>query len=262
MIKKIATTFILLSTFILMTSISRAAEDVYWYLGAAMKKPAEEIVDQFNQENNVFKVVLVLSGSGQLLSKITASQSGDIYTPGSEFFLHKAQELGIVKRYRPLLVHYPVFGVANRSLKTILDLAKPGVRIAFGNIKAMAMGKVYLRIEEKMDPEIAAGIRRNKVVEVLNAPQIISYLRQGIVDAGILPDAMARVQGIPYIEIPAKWNIPERAFFIRLTHTVPDNEKNVDIFERYLYKHLSIFTKHGYRLDNKNSTWRRADADA
>lgn len=251
MFRKIATTFIVLSTFILMTSISWAAEEIYWYLGAAMKKPAKEIVDQFNQENNSFMVVLVLSGSGQLLSKISASQSGDIYTPGSDFFLHKAQKLGIVKRYRPFLIHYPVFGVSNRSLKTIEDLAKPGVRIAHGNIKAMAMGKVYQRIEEKMDPKIVAGIRRNKVVEVLNGLQIISYLRQGIVDAGILPDAMARVQGIPYVEIPAKWNIPERAYFIRLTHTVPDNEKNVDIFERYLYNHLSIFTKHGYHLDNK-----------
>ena len=251
MFRKIATTFILLSTFILTTSISWAAEDVYWYLGAAMKKPAEEIVAQFNQVNNSFKVVLVLSGSGQLLSKISASQSGDIYTPGSAYFLAKARELGIVKRYRPFLIHHPVFGLSNRSLKTIEDLAEPGVRIAFGNIKAMAMGKVYQRIEEKMDPEIVEGIRKNKVVEALNAPQIIGYLRQGIVDAGILPDATARSQGIPYIEIPEKWNIPERAFFIRLTYTVPDNEKNVDIFERYLYNHLSIFTKHGYQLDNK-----------
>jgi molybdate transport system substrate-binding protein len=250
MFRKSVITCALLSTFLLMTSISWAAEDVYWYLGAAMKKPAKEIVDKFNQENKSFQVVLVLSGSGQLLSKISASQSGDIYTPGSEFFLHKAQELGIVKKYRKFLVHYPVFGVSNPSLKTLTDLAEPGVRIALGNTKAMAMGKVYLRIEKKMDPKIAAGIRRNKVVEALNAPQIIGYLRQDVVDAGILPDATARVQGIPYIEIPAQWNIAERAYFIRLTYTARDNEKSVDIFERYLYNHLSIFTKHGYHIDN------------
>lgn len=249
MVRKFFVTCILLNTLVLMASIAWAAEDVYWYLGAAMKKPAKELVAQFNKENTAFKVVLVLSGSGQLLSKISASQSGDLYTPGSVFFLHKAQELGIVKRYRPFLLLYPVFGVANPSLKTMADLAEPGIKIAFGNTKAMAMGKVYQRIEEKMDSQLAAGIRKNMTVEALNAPQVIGYLKQGIVDAGILPDAAAKAQGIPYIEIPAQWNIPERANFIRLTYTNPVQEKNVDIFERYLFNNLSVFAKYGYHLD-------------
>ena len=112
------------------------------------------------------------------------------------------------------------------------------------------MGKVYQKIEKRMPPALAGGIRKNCVIEALNAPQVIGYLRQGIVDAGILPDSTARVKKIPYIEIPAQWNIPEKATFIRLTFTAPANERNVDLFERYLFDHLAVFTRHGYHLDN------------
>ncbi len=76
MFRKIFATLILSSTLILVTSMSWAAEDVYWYLGAAMKKTAKEIVEQFNRENPAFKVVLALSGSGRLSGKISSSQNG------------------------------------------------------------------------------------------------------------------------------------------------------------------------------------------
>ena len=224
-------------------------KELYWYLGASMSKPGKEIVRKFNLENKEFKVFLVTGGSGQLLSKIIASEKGDIYSPASTFFLEKAINSNVVKKYRKFIEQVPVFGLAsqleNKKL-TFYDLISGKYKLAVGNPKTMALGQTFLEIKKKMGTELAEQIKKNEFLYAVNITQIVNYILTGTVDAGLIFDSVAKTNKIDYIEIPEKFNIPEYAYLVVLNSC--QDMKRADIFEEYIYQHKDIFEKYDFML--------------
>lgn len=229
-------------------SVPARAADLYWYLAASMTKPGREIVKRFNQGHHPFTVILITGGSGQLLSKIISAGKGDLYTPAAMTYAAKAEKLGLLKSYRPLIAQTPVFALSaggRQKIHSWSDLSKPGIRIGLGNPRTMALGKSYEQIKKKMGPQPRAGIARNKVVEVVNVSQIISYLKANIIDAGIAFDSTAKANHLTYIKIPAACNHTEIAPLIRLKSE--KNTKSSNLFTTFINNHLNIFKKYGFR---------------
>jgi molybdate transport system substrate-binding protein len=223
--------------------------EIYWYLAASMSEPGKEIVRKFNTQSKNCKVYLVLGGSGGLLSRITVSDKGDLYTPGSTFFLRKAEKLGIVKKTRLLLLQRMVIGLSSGGIKKIHsfgDLTKSGIRIAFGSPKLTALGKVFLRMKRRMSPEFLRCLEKNKVVEGINANQIANYILSDTVDAGFIFDTVAKVNKIPYIVIPEKFNASSEAYIILLRSS--KNYKETNEFIDFVFKQNDIFAQYGYSL--------------
>ncbi len=224
------------------------AADLYWYLAASMTRPGKEMVKKFNQGDHPFTVILITGGSGQLLSKIASAGKGDLYTPAAMAYVAKAEKLGLVKSYSPLIEQTPVFALSasgRQKIHTWSDLSRPGVRIGLGNPRTMALGRSYQQIQEKMGPELAAKIAGNKVVEAVNVSQIISYLKADIIDAGIAFDSTAKANNLAYIEIPASYNHKEIAPLIKLKSE--GSEGNSNLFIGFIRDHLDIFKKYGFR---------------
>lgn len=225
-----------------------SAADLYWYLGASMTKPGKEMVETFNRGDHPFTVILITGGSGQLLSKITAAGKGDLYTPASLSYVAKTKNLGLLKTHSPLIVQTPVFALSadgRQKIHNWSDLTGPEIRIGLGNPKTMALGRSYLRIQEKMGPELTAQLNRNKVVEAVNISQIINYLKSDIVDAGIAFDSTARANNLNYIEIPEAYNHQEIAPLIILKCEA--NEENTQLFIDFIMNNLAFFEKHGFK---------------
>ena len=239
------------SVFCLLCQVGFSAE-IYWYLAAAMSKPGKEIVEKYNQQNKNSKVYLILGGSCALLSRITVSGKGDLYTPGSEYFLDKAEKLGIVKNSRQLLIQKPVIGLSASGIKKIHnfdDLIKTGIKIAFGNQKLTVLGKAFLKMKDRMDAEFARRLEKNKVVEGINANQNANYILSDTVDASFIFDTVAKANKIRYIEIPEKFNVLSKAYMILLNNS--KNIKETGKFTDFIFKQNDIFKKYGYSLIGK-----------
>ncbi|HJO93140.1 MAG TPA: molybdate ABC transporter substrate-binding protein [Victivallales bacterium] len=244
--------YILVGVTLLLSTNIFAGSVLYWYLAASMAKPGTEIVQNFNKENHSFQVILMLGGSGQLLSKIQASHKGDIYTPASGFFLKKAEKLNLVKNSKKLLTQYPVFGLSkklNNKKLTFNDIVNGKYKLAVGNPNTMALGQTYINMKKKMGPDIAAKLKKNEAVYALNVGQDINYVMTGVVDAGLMYNTDATANNIKYVTIPSKYNIPAAAYLATLKTATSDN--NVKIFENYIYKNSQIFKKYGFDLVTK-----------
>lgn len=227
-----------------------AAKDLYWYLAASMAKPGKEIVARYNQKQTSSHVLLIIGGSGQLLSKIELAGRGDLYTPASDEFLERAREKGLVKSQRLLLYQKPAFGISNggrAKIKVFSDLVRPGIRLALGNPKTMALGATYLQVEQKMGVKLSGQIRGNSMLEAINISQIVNYLRSDVVDAGLISDTVARANDLDYVDIPESFNVQSTSFLVRLVYSSGD-EVDLDRFETFILDQRQIFNKYGFQL--------------
>lgn len=242
---KIITISIVLGFFC--TPVSAVSTDLYWYLAASMVRPGTEIVDLFNRNGNFFRVVLLTGGSGQLLAKMKSSRKGDLYTPAAMDYVSRAEKLGLVRNFVPLIVQTPVFALSSGgSIKvhSWSDLTKTGIRIGLGNPKTMALGKSYEVIKKKMGQELTDLIASNKVVEGMNISQIVNYLKADIIDAGIAFESTAKANDLSYISIPAAYNHQEIAPLIRLKSE--RNKENTSLFIEFIFANMAIFEKNGF----------------
>jgi molybdate transport system substrate-binding protein len=237
----------LLTLVLMLLPLAASGAEIYWYVAAGMLRPATEIAERYNRIQDQHKVVLITGGSGQLISKMRVSAHADVYLPASERFLEQIKELDMAHRIYPLLRMWPVFGLnpEQKERFTSFDaLADSGVRLALGNPATMALGEVYQRIETKLPAHIASRMRRNKVIESVNIQQTVSYLHQGIVDAGLLFDSVAIAHGIPYLDIPSEWNAAAQAYLVELkTSTHPEVAAE---FAEFVLEQDEIFTRHGF----------------
>lgn len=224
------------------------AAELYWYLAASMTKPGKEIVRMYNGLGRD-QVYLIIGGSGQILNKLIASGKGDIYTPASEAFMKKAEQHGIVKQKRLLLEQTPVFGLSKngaKNIKSFEELIHSDCQFGVGNPKTMALGNTFLKISKKMEPSVAELIKKKTVIKAINISQIVNYLKTGTIEAGTIFDSVARANKMSYIEIPDRYNIKVKAFFIKLT--TGHSSQQVDAFENYVYNSNAIFNKYGFQL--------------
>ncbi len=242
-------TFIFFLIITVLANSKSSAEELIWYVAASMLPPAKKVSELFNQQNKTHRVLLITGGSGQLFSKIQLSKKGDIYSPASRYYLEVSQINGLSKKHSVFLIQTPVFGISKKGahkISSFSDLLTPGVKISVGNPQTMALGRLYLKIEEKMQAETIKGIRQNITVKALNVTQIANYLKRNIVDAGTIFDTVALAHKIPYIEIPEDFNITSESFWIELS--TGDKGLTVALFKAFIYENIGLFTEYGFKL--------------
>jgi molybdate transport system substrate-binding protein len=195
-----------LSFFILSLS-STSATEMHFFAGAGLRQAVDRLVEDFQRKTG-HRVVVDYDGSGRLLARITASGLGDLFMPGSFFYIEKLQAQGKVHSWRPVVAHTPVIAVNKSRAQRITrfeDLAEPGVRLALGDPKAMAMGKTTATILERSGLE--DKITANVVVYGATVKQLALYVAEGNVDASIVgrTDAFQFRDRISIIAIPEEY---------------------------------------------------------
>jgi molybdate transport system substrate-binding protein len=185
-----------------------SASEIHFFAGAGLRQPVDRLVEVF-QERTGHRVVVDYGGSGRLLAKILASGQGDVFMPGSLFYLEKLKSLGKVKTVSPVVAHTPVIAVNRRKAGRVVqfeDLAKPGVRVALGDPKAMAFGKTAMEILERCG-ELKTKIIANVVVYGATVKQLALYVARGNVDASIVgrADAFQFRDRLVMVSIPSPY---------------------------------------------------------
>jgi molybdate transport system substrate-binding protein len=171
---------------------STAKRPLFLYCAAGIRSPVEEAARDYQQAYGV-EVQLQYGGSGELLAKIEATKLGDLYLPADESYINRARAKGLVKEALPLARMTPVLAVPKgdpKSLHSLDDLQRAGVRIAQANPEAAAIGKVTKATLVKAGRW--ADLEKNIVVTKPTVNDVGNDIVIGAVDAGFVWDATVR----------------------------------------------------------------------
>jgi molybdate transport system substrate-binding protein len=172
--------------FLMLSFTSASAAELHFFVGAGLRKPVDRLVEDFQQKTG-HRVVVDYDGSGRLLARITASGRGDLFMPGAFFYIEKLQAEGKIHSWRPVVAHTPVIAVNKSQADRVTrfeDLAKPGIRLAMGDPKAMALGKTAMMILERAG--LKEKVLANVTVYGATVKQLALYVAEGNVDAAII----------------------------------------------------------------------------
>jgi molybdate transport system substrate-binding protein len=238
--------FLYLATLILVASgCSGSPESLTVYAGKGLKLAVDEIVETFKNQEEV-EVSAVYAGSKTLLKTIEKTRKGDIYIPCSQVYLKQAGDL--IAEHRSVATHIPTFAInptKQEILKTYADLAKPGLRIAVGNAKMSAIGRVtdaILADSEQM-------FRNNIIIKASTVNELLQLVSDGEVDAALIWKDMlmwAKAKQLVEIEIPRSVNKPQE-----IEVAILSTSRQEKLSERFLdfaasAEARAIFVKHGF----------------
>lgn len=225
-----------------------ASAELRLFAGAGLRQPVDRLVAEFEQTTGN-RVLVDYDGSGRQLAKITASGQGDLFMPGSHDYIDKLEKQGLVLSRRPIVAHTPVIAVNKKSaaaIEGLADLCRPGIKVALGDPKAMALGKTAATILERSG--LKEKIQPNVVVYGATVKQLALYAAEGTVDAAIIAsaDALQFKDRLRMIEIPEKFYDTEIVAVAVLKTTV--DEKAASELRDFLSAppSIAVFEKFGF----------------
>ncbi len=179
--------FILLLLLLMFCSCSREPNEksLLVMCGSANKPAMEEIAARYERETGV-KVHPVYGGSGTLLSQIELSKKGDIYLPASADYIIKARNKQLIFPDSTQQVCYLVPAIITpkgnpKSIKTLEDLSKKGIKVAIGNPETVCLGLYAIELLEKNN--LLKPVMKNVVVYGGSCSKLINLVVMKKVDA-------------------------------------------------------------------------------
>jgi molybdate transport system substrate-binding protein len=188
-------------------------EPLLLFCGAGIRPAMTPILEACLKQDGP-KVVPTYAGSGQLLGQISSFQKGDLFMPGEDFYVDEAIRKGLAdpSTKRTVAFFIPVIFVPKGNplqIKTLRDLARPGLRLGLGDERACAVGKQAQALFDKNGLS-AAALASNTVYTSGTVDELGVAVKLGQVDATLVWDVTARNfsdDGTP-VEIPAAENLP------------------------------------------------------
>lgn len=159
--------------------------------GAGSIKPMNELIWNFENETGA-KVQVRYGGSAEIFGTL-ASKECDIFIPGDYYYTEQAMNRHYVfnESVKNVTLHIPTIAVPRgnpANVTEITDLAKPGIKLALGDPKGPAIGKVSKTICEQAG--IHPEVENNTIVWTATVNQLLIYVVSGEVDATIIWEDM------------------------------------------------------------------------
>ncbi len=190
---KIGWTFILLKALLLMITPPLGAspgKGLFIFAGAASKPATEEVIKHFQQKTGI-PVHATFGGSGFVLAQMKLSRKGDLFFPGSSDFMEVAKKEGLVYPESERVVVYliPAINVQKgnpKGIRSLKDLAKPGVRLAIANPEMVCIGTYAVEIiEQNLTHREKEDLRKNLVNYTESCEKTANVISLKVVDAVI-----------------------------------------------------------------------------
>lgn len=168
-------------------SAEASAESLRLFAGAGLMKPLEELRHNFEKKHGV-TIEVHYGSSGEIFGMLGVGQTCDVFIPGAEKYTQDAIKNGWIDAatVRNIVKHVPVIVVPGGNPANITgldDLARPGVRVALGDPRAAAIGKVAKKMLEKAG--LMAKVKPNVAVFAPTANQLLIYAALEQADATI-----------------------------------------------------------------------------
>jgi molybdate transport system substrate-binding protein len=196
---------------------------------------------------------MTFGGSGTLLNQMVMEEMGDIYVPGSDDYMDKAEQQKATLPATRKIVAYlvPMICVQHGNPKRIgclNDLARPGVTVGLAKAGAVCLGDVAEQILASAG--LLDAVRKNVLTYAGSCEQTQQLAQLGEVDAIIGWDSFKAwaPDKIDLVPIPAKYvrvrNIPAAV------SAFSKQQKDAVEFIKFLTSKQgqAIFAKHGYAV--------------
>jgi molybdate transport system substrate-binding protein len=160
------------------------------FAGAASKPATEETVRIF-QERFGRRVDVNFGGSGFVLSQMKLGKRGDLYFPGSSDFMEVAKKDGVVfpESEKILVYLIPAINVQKgnpKSIHSLKDLTKDGLRVAIANAEMVCVGTYAVEVIEKnLTPVEKEKFKKNLVNYTESCEKTATAISLKAVDAVI-----------------------------------------------------------------------------
>lgn len=226
------------------------------YCGAGIRPVAEELIVKFHEKTGI-KVSPSYAGSGRLLGQLTATQQGDLFMPGSGFYVDKAEEQkNALSETRKTVAYFvPVIFVQKGNplkINNLANFAEKKLRLGLGDERAVAIGRRSYQLFKKngIDTE---KITKNHAFTSGTVNVLCVAVEMKNVDAVIVWGANARQFSKvgDTIKIPEKENIISEIPIITLSFS--KQKKNAQKFIDFIMSSegRNIFKKHKYTIKQK-----------
>jgi len=223
------------------------------FVGAASKPPAQEAKAVFEKAHPNIVVDMTFGGSGTLLNQMILEETGDIYMPGSDGYMDKAEQKRAVLPETRAIVAYliPTICVQHgnpKNIRSLADLARPGVTVGLAEAGAVCLGDASEAVLKHAGLEEA--VKKNVITYAKSCDQTQQLVQLGEVDAVIGWDAFKHwaPDQIDVVNIPPEhlrvYNIPA-AISVYSRHREAA-QQFIDFLTSDEGK--AIFAKHGYSI--------------
>jgi molybdenum ABC transporter molybdate-binding protein len=193
-----------------------SSRPLVFYCAAGMAKPVQDIIAIYEQKYEV-QVQANFGGSGQLLSTIRATGTGDLFLSADQFNIDKARKEGLVAEAIPVAFLEPVLIVnaatqerlkeQSKPVTGLNDLLRPELRVVLANPELAAIGKMVkdalsdpkIGLWPKLDKELKQS--SNRVSTVGTVHEVATVVRTSENTLGLVWRATAKqTQGVVIVE--------------------------------------------------------------
>jgi len=162
------------------------------FVGAASKPPTTEAKETFEKNHPDIVVDITFGGSGTLLNQMTLEEIGDIYMPGSNDYMDKAEKKQVVLPETRSIVAYLVPAICvqegnPKNIHSLADLVRPGITVGLAEAGAVCLGDVSDEILRSAGLE--KQVKNNVITYARSCDQTQQLVQLGEVDAVIGWDA-------------------------------------------------------------------------
>jgi molybdate transport system substrate-binding protein len=222
---------------------------------ATGSKPAIDEICTCFMEKYGTEIEINYGGGGEILSRMVLSKSGDMYIAPEQRFMESALEKDAIYSSTVINLAYmiPVIAIPKGNQKRIgclVDLAKPGIRVAITRSETTLLGKFAPEIFEKAG--LSQAIEGNIVTVASDPNNLLTMLTMGSIDAGITWHFFGTSASD---KIDIIWLLPEQLTGIGQMQVAiskySENPKTALRFIDFLASSQSkeIFKKYGYITD-------------
>lgn len=218
------------------------------FAGAGLKAPLDEIGPAFTQKYGI-PVQYNYGGAGTLVTQMNLTRKGDVFIPGSTVEFQTAKDQGLVSTNQLVAYHVPVIAVQKgnpKNITSLMDFAKPGLKIALGDANATAIGKAGGKMFKQLN--ITAAVEKNVVTRTPTINELTVLMNLGQADAALLTLDQIDAAKVDTVVIPVK----ENAVLITPigATTYSQNTDAADKFVAYVASDegKAYFAKHGFPI--------------
>lgn len=215
--------------------------------GSSFVKPAEDLCGQFTEETGI-KIAMTSAGSEDFLPLVQAGKEGDILITHDPYLDYVRDANALADSVHVGFVA-PVVAVQKgnpKGLKSIDDLARPGLKVGLSNPEYSTCGEMVFALLEKKG--IKEAVLKNVDTRLTKGHSTLgTWLETQAVDAVIMWNGVANTfkDSLELVKGPYEYDEEIRVHVIGLNYTKePEALKRFIAFARE--KGPSIFAKHGY----------------
>jgi molybdate transport system substrate-binding protein len=225
----------------------RESDSLFIYCGSSMSKPIQEIGDKFKGKFGA-EVEYTFGGSETLLPQIELTRKGDIFVchdPYADLLAEK----GLLEENRVVGYLAPVLIVPKgnpKGIKSLEDLARPGLRVALGDPRFQTCAQmVHEKLREK---DIEDAVMRNVVLESRSHQELGNALKLGTADAAVVWNFIAALNSDVLDAIWTEDKYPEIKVHICLLSCSKKKELGRKFLEfASSEESKELFRRYGYR---------------